>query len=87
VDLVADVVKVAHHGSKTSSTPDFVSATRARFAVISVGQKSMFGHPNAEVVERWKASSATVLTTGKSGTITFVTDGSTLEVFGFVSGE
>lgn len=84
-NLVSDVVKVAHHGSKTSSTPEFVSATKARFAVMSVGQKSMFGHPHTQVVERWKANGATVLTTGERGTITFLTDGSTLEVFSFVS--
>ena len=79
-DLSADVVKVGHHGSRTSSTENFISATRSRFAVISVGQHSIFGHPAKEVVERWQASGARVLTTGRSGTITFVTDGRNLEV-------
>ena len=51
-ELRADVVKVAHHGSKTSSTAGFIAATRSRFAIISVGQTSIFGHPNEEVVER-----------------------------------
>jgi competence protein ComEC len=77
-DLHADVVKVAHHGSKTSSTDAFVSATRPRFAIISVGQDSMFGHPHAEVVERWTNKGAEVLTTGKCGTITVTTDGTDL---------
>ncbi len=84
-DLAADVVKVAHHGSKTSSIAEFVSATNARFAVISVGKKSMFGHPHTDVVERWKATGATVLTTGKRGTITFLSDGASLEVSSFIS--
>ncbi|HEU4434701.1 MAG TPA: ComEC/Rec2 family competence protein, partial [Pyrinomonadaceae bacterium] len=66
-DLRADVVKVAHHGSRTSSTTGFVSATKPRFAIISVGQDSMFGHPHAEVVERWKQAGAEVFTTGRSG--------------------
>jgi competence protein ComEC len=79
-DLSADVVKVAHHGSKTSSTESFVVASRARFAVISVGQTSIFGHPNADVVKRWKDSGAQVLTTGNSGTITITTDGRDLNV-------
>lgn len=83
-NLRADVVKVAHHGSKTSSTPPFVAAVRPRFAVISVGQASVFGHPSNEVVERWKATGAQVLTTGKSGTITVMTDGSDLKVETFV---
>jgi competence protein ComEC len=82
--LAADVVKVAHHGSKTSSLPDFIAATKASLAVISVGQTSMFGHPNRDVVERWKGSGAEVLTTGNSGTITVSTDGKDLRIEGFV---
>ena len=82
--LGADVVKVAHHGSKTSSSPDFIAATKASFAVISVGRTSMFGHPNNDVVQRWKGSGAEVLTTGNSGTITLTTDGKDLKVSGFV---
>jgi len=82
--LAGDVVKVAHHGSKTSSSPDFIAATKASFAVISVGQTSMFGHPNRDVVERWKGSGAEVLTTGNSGTITVTTDGHDLQVARYV---
>lgn len=84
-DLRADVVKVPHHGSKSSSTEAFVNATRAAFAIMSVGQKSMFGHPHREVVERWQASGARVLTTGKCGTITVTTDGTDLSVTGMQS--
>lgn len=83
-DLRADVVKVAHHGSKTSSTEGFIAAAQPRFAVISVGQTSIFGHPNADVVGRWRLSGAEVLTTGNSGTITVTTDGRTLELETFV---
>jgi len=82
--LRVDLVKVAHHGSKTSSIAAFVDATQPEFAVISVGQSSMFGHPNKEVVERWKASGAQVLTTGRSGTITFITDGRDFRLSTFV---
>jgi competence protein ComEC len=83
-DLAVDVVKVAHHGSKTSSTESFVTASRARVAVISVGQTSIFGHPNAAVVNRWRNNGAQVLTTGNSGTITITTDGTDLNVDRFV---
>jgi competence protein ComEC len=79
-DLRADVIKVPHHGSKTSSTPPFLVATEARTAIISVGQYSIFGHPHREVVERWQANGAEVLTTGKCGTITVTTDGKDLRV-------
>jgi competence protein ComEC len=78
--LQADVVKVAHHGSRTSSLENFVNATKARVAVISVGRDSPFGHPKAEVVERWKSASAKVLTTGENGAISFSTDGKDLQM-------
>lgn len=84
VALKSDVVKVAHHGSRTSSTEAFVGATRPRLAVISVGRTSIFGHPNREVVERWRASGAEVLTTGQRGTITITTDGRELRTETFV---
>src|ERR1043165_5951319 len=64
-NLRADVIKVAHHGSRTSSIQSFVDATRPSVAVISVGRTSIFGHPHKEVVERWRASGAQVLTTGE----------------------
>jgi competence protein ComEC len=83
--LQADIVKVPHHGSRSSSTPPFVAATKAQFAIISVGQNSMFGHPHREVVESWQASGAQVLTTGKCGTITVTTDGTDLTVTGMQS--
>jgi competence protein ComEC len=79
-DLSSDVVKVAHHGSKTSSTDGLVTAAQAQLAIISVGRHSMFGHPNRDVVERWRASGARVMTTGAKGTITVESDGRALSV-------
>jgi competence protein ComEC len=84
-ELRADIVKVAHHGSRTSSIEPFVAATHPSLASISVGRTSIFGHPNKEVVERWRASGATVMTTGESGTINIVSDGKSLNVNTFVS--
>ncbi|MGH9905149.1 MAG: ComEC/Rec2 family competence protein, partial [Pyrinomonadaceae bacterium] len=84
VDLRSDVVKVPHHGSRTSSTDRFVAATKPAFAIFSVGRRSIFGHPHPEVVERWKASGAEVLTTGKSGMVTVTTDARDLRVESFV---
>lgn len=84
VALNTDVVKVAHHGSKTSSIEQFVAANRPRLAVISVGRHSMFGHPNKEVVDRWRASGAHVMTTGEKGTVSVVTDGKEISVTTFL---
>ncbi|HKP37711.1 MAG TPA: ComEC/Rec2 family competence protein [Pyrinomonadaceae bacterium] len=84
IDLSSDVVKVAHHGSRTSSIAAFVGATHPSLAVISVGRASMFGHPHEEVVERWRASGAQVMTTGEKGTISLVTDGRELRIETFV---
>ena len=65
-----DVVKVAHHGSPTSSTPDFIAATHPEVAVISCGVANTFGFPAAAVVERWTAAGAEVERTDTGGAIT-----------------
>jgi len=84
-DLRSTVVKVPHHGSRSSSTQPFVNSVTAKYAVISVGRQSVFGHPHAEVVERWKAIGTNLIKTGEKGTITFSTDGKNLELSLFLS--
>jgi competence protein ComEC len=84
LDLRSDIVKVAHHGSKTSSIEQFVAASRPGVAIISVGRSSIFGHPNNDVVERWRAGGAQVMTTGEKGTISLVVDGRSVKVETFV---
>jgi competence protein ComEC len=84
-ELKSDVVKVAHHGSKTSSIERFVTATRPSIAVISVGLTSAYGHPNKDVVERWRTAGAKVLQTGRSGTITVTTNGRDLKIETYVA--
>ncbi|HJS51435.1 MAG TPA: ComEC/Rec2 family competence protein, partial [Pyrinomonadaceae bacterium] len=83
--LTSDVIKVPHHGSRTSSTEGFVRAVAPAFAIISVGRRSMYGHPHSEVVERWKVAGANVLTTGEGGMISVSTDGKTLAIKQFRS--
>jgi competence protein ComEC len=68
--LRADVVKVPHHGSRTSSTPPFVAATAPRYAVISCGVANRFSFPAPEVVERWLAAGAQVWRTDQVGAVT-----------------
>jgi competence protein ComEC len=83
-DLRSDVLKVAHHGSRTSSTEAFVAAARPAVAVVSVGLASPYGHPDRNVVARLRDAGALVLTTGERGTITVSTDGRDLKVETFV---
>lgn len=75
VELRADVVKVAHHGSKTSSTDAFLDRVRPRCAIISVGERSRFGHPHQIVVDRYESRGIRLLRTGRDGTVTVETDG------------
>jgi len=69
-----DVVKVAHHGSRTSSSPAFVAATRPQVAVISCGVGNAFGFPAPEVVERWRAAGALVERTDRDGAVVVTID-------------
>ncbi|HEY0658916.1 MAG TPA: ComEC/Rec2 family competence protein, partial [Pyrinomonadaceae bacterium] len=82
--LEADIIKVAHHGSKTSSSQNFIIAVGAEYAVIPVGRQSQFGHPHKEVVERWENSGTKILKTGERGTISVSTDGKNLEIQTFL---
>jgi competence protein ComEC len=74
----ADVLKVAHHGSATSTIPELLAAVRPRFAVISVGARNVYGHPRREVLDR--LANAHVLThrTDMEGAVTFYLDGKTV---------
>ncbi|MCA1590749.1 MAG: competence protein ComEC family protein, partial [Acidobacteria bacterium] len=83
INLEADVVKVPHHGSRTSSTDAFVNVVKSKYAVVSVGKRSQFGHPHPEIVDRWRRSGAEVLQTGTCGTITASTDGRDLQLATF----
>ena len=67
--VTSTVVKVPHHGSRTSSSPRLVSSSEAWLAVFSDGRNNRFGLPAPEVVERWRASGAEVLRTDVDGAI------------------
>ncbi len=71
----ADVIKVAHNGSKTSSTPEFLAAVHPEFAVISVGARNSFGHPRREVLERLADMGVATYRTDMLGAVTFYLDG------------
>ena len=78
--LGADVLKVGHHGSSTSSTASFVDAVAPRVALVSVGAGNTYGHPSPEVMRRLAEGGATVLRTDQLGSIVLRTDGESLEV-------
>ncbi len=82
--LAADFLKVAHHGSKTSSTEGFIAAVAPRFAVVSVGESNPFGHPSESVVERFEQHGVRLLRTDRDGAITALTDGTNLSVRTYV---
>jgi competence protein ComEC len=73
--LRADILKVGHHGSNTSSIDPFLDAVSPRFAVISDGFENTFRHPHPQVLERLAAHHASVLRTDQEGLITLRTDG------------
>ena len=64
-----DVLKVAHHGSKYSSSEAFLKAAKAKMAVISCGQDNRYGHPASETLERLKAQNMKIYTTMDTGAV------------------
>lgn len=81
-NLKSTVLKVAHHGSKTSTSTQFLAAVDTEIAVISVGANNLFGHPDSEVIERLinRLGEDKVYRTDEYGTIEFITDGERLWV-------
>jgi competence protein ComEC len=77
VDLRADLLKVPHHGSKTSSSDALLDAVRPRSAIISVGERSRFGHPHRAVVDRYLDRGIRVYQTGRDGAVSAQIDGAT----------
>ena len=65
----ADVVTVPHHGSRTSSSTAFVAAVDADYAIVSAGWQNRWGFPKANIVRRWTAQGATVLSTSDAGAV------------------
>ena len=78
--LRAGVLKVAHHGSRTSSRPHFVAAVAPQIAVVSVGSFNKFGHPAAAVMQHFEAAGVQVYRTDRHGAIALRTDGQDVEV-------
>lgn len=67
--LKADILKVAHHGSKTSTTDEFLEAVSPQIALIGVGKNNTFGHPSSQVIESLESHNAKIYRTDEYGEI------------------
>lgn len=79
-EINADVIKVGHHGSNTSSSYHFLRDVMPKYAVISLGEGNSYGHPHEEVMSRFNDCAATVYRTDLHGDICFYSDGSSLQI-------
>ena len=75
-----DIVKLAHHGSKTSSSPIFLSETKGKFALFSYGKNNRYGHPHKSTLEKCSYFQLIPLETAKLGEIQIKTDGKKYEI-------
>jgi competence protein ComEC len=78
--LRADVLKVGHHGSKNSTSLEFLSSVRPQVGIISAGEGNPYGHPNGELLDRLANANVRVLRTDRDGAIHILTDGTRLEI-------
>ncbi len=78
-DFHADVLKVGHHGSNTSTGYRFLNAVMPEYGIISVGAGNSYGHPHEEPLSRLTQAGVTILRTDTLGTIVAVSDGQTVE--------
>ena len=75
-----EILKVAHHGSKNSSSEEFLAVVKPSYALISAGRDNSYGHPHAETLERLAEIESQVLSTQENGAITVTTDGEKMKV-------
>jgi competence protein ComEC len=81
--IKAEVLKVAHHGSRTSTTPEFLARAAPRFGIISVGAYGRFGHPSQEVLQELRRAGVRTYRTDRDGAVMVSTDGNRLELESF----
>ena len=80
--LKADILKVAHHGSKTSSIKEFINAVSTKYAVIGVGKDNKFGHPSEKTLKTLNDKNVKIYRTDISGEIMIITDGNKVRIEG-----
>ena len=83
--LKADILKIPHHGSASSSTPSFLEKVRPAYAILSVGERNIGRLPNQGVLRRYQGVGCKILRTDRQGAIRILTDGEKIEVMPFVA--
>ena len=81
----SDVLKIGHHGSKNSTTPEFLAAVQPLVGIISAGEDNPYGHPSPEILERLQNAGVRILRTDRDGAVHVLTDGARLEITCFVA--
>ena len=79
-ELQSNILKAGHHGSKTSSSPEFLRLVKPEAALISCGAGNDYGHPHKETMKKFHDLKLHIFETDKNGTITVTSDGSTYEI-------
>lgn len=79
-DVTADVIKIGHHGSNTSSSIDFIKKVNAKYGIISVGLNNKYNLPKEETVTNWENSGTKIYLTSINGTITAISDGTNIKI-------
>lgn len=82
-----DILKVAHHGSKTSSTEDFLNKIRPKYSIISVGRNNFYNHPNQEVIERLLDINSTIYRTDEMGQIKIILGKNDIDIIPYKENE
>ena len=79
-DVTADVIKIGHHGSNTSSSIDFIKKVNAKYGIISVGLNNKYNLPKEETITNWENSRTKIYLTNTNGTITAISDGTNIKI-------
>ena len=82
-DIKSDVLKIGHHGSKYSSTENFIKKVNPKYAIISVGKGNKYGHPNIETINLLNKYNIKTYRTDELGTIILTSDGNNIEITSF----
>lgn len=79
-DVTADVIKIGHHGSNTSSSINFIKKVNAKYGIISVGLNNKYNLPKEETITNWENSGTKIYLTSINGTITAISDGTSIKI-------
>lgn len=79
-NVTADVIKIGHHGSNTSSSIDFIKKVNAKYGIISVGLNNKYNLPKEETITNWENSGTKIYLTSTNGNITAISDGTNIKI-------